>query len=101
MALLFFRRRRNKKAQQTPETQTSIAPNETKKTHSTSTLGEELVASNIHCELGQGRETHELQGPGHATELDGHTLQELDCEKPFFRDQKPAPDSPMGRFELP
>ncbi|KAJ4992332.1 hypothetical protein SVAN01_02041 [Stagonosporopsis vannaccii] len=98
-ALLFFRRRRNKKVAH--QTHQAAAPCEAKKTHSTSTLGEELDASNIRYELGQEREAHELQGPGLATELEGQTLQELDCEKPYFRDHKPAPDSPVGRFELP
>ncbi len=98
-ALCFLRRRsRNRAAQQQ---QQAVVASEDKKTHSTSTLGEELDVSGIRYELGAAHTTHELHGAGPVTELDGHTLQELDCEKPYFRDHKPASDSPTGRFELP
>ncbi|KAF2631433.1 hypothetical protein BU25DRAFT_445579 [Macroventuria anomochaeta] len=94
-ALLFLRQRSRNKAQQVA----AAMPEETK-THSTSTLGEELDASGIRYELGGGNTTHELPGAGPVRELDSQSMQELDCEKPYFRDQKPAPDSPIGRFEL-
>lgn len=98
-ALWFFRRRsQNRAAQQLHQ---ATPASEDKKTHSTSTLGEELDASGIRYELGVAHITHELRGVGPVTELDGQTLQELDCEKPYFRDHKPAPESPIGRFELP
>ena len=93
-ALLFFRRRSRIKAQ-------AAAMPGVKRTHSTSTLGEELDASGIGYELGGGNTAHELPEAGPVRELDGEGLQELDGEKPFFRDQKPAPASPIGRFELP
>jgi hypothetical protein len=99
-ALLFFRRRSRNKAQQAPVAAAANVPDE-KKTHSSSTLGEELDASGIRHELGGDNRVQELPGAGPRGELDGQSLQELDCEKPYFRDQKPAPESPMGRFELP
>lgn len=103
LALLFFRRRsQKKKAQRAQQEEQAQAPAaDEKKTHSTSTLGEELDASGTRYELGGGRTTHELPEAPPVTELDGHTYQEMDVEKPYFRDQKPAPDSPAGRFELP
>jgi hypothetical protein len=91
-ALLFFRRRIRNKAQ---------APMPDNKTHSTSTLGKESDASGIHYELGAEKTAHELPGGGMVRELDGESLHELDVKKHFFRDQKPAPASPIGRFELP
>ncbi|KAJ8116377.1 hypothetical protein OPT61_g2185 [Boeremia exigua] len=98
-ALWFFRRRsRNRAASQVQEAATG---SEEKKTRSTSTLGEDLDASGVRYELGGRHTTHELQGAGPVTELGGRSLQELDCEKPYFRDHKPAADSPTGRFELP
>ncbi|KAJ4383364.1 cell wall protein Ecm33 [Didymella sp. IMI 355093] len=99
-ALLFFRRRSRNKAQQAAAAAAADVPDE-KKTHSSSTLGEELDASGIRYELGGDNRVQELPGAGPRGELDGQSLQELDCEKPYFRDQKPAPESPMGRFELP
>jgi hypothetical protein len=96
-ALLFFRRRSIKRTQQAQE----AAMVDDKKTHSTSTLGEELDASGIRYELGGEQAVTELPGAGLVRELDGESLQELDCPKPYFRDHKPAPDSPIGRFELP
>ena len=96
-ALLFFRRHSRKKTAQ----QAATGMLEEKKTHSTSTLGEELDASGIRHELAGEKTTHELQGAGPVTELDGQSLQELDCERLYFRDKKPAPESPIGRFELP
>jgi len=101
-ALLFFRRRARNKAQRAAASTIAAAhaPDE-KKTHSTSTIGEELDASGIRYELGESHRVQELPGPKAVGELDGQSLQELDVEKPYFRDQKPAPDSPMGRFELP
>ncbi|KAH6643791.1 hypothetical protein C7974DRAFT_5551 [Boeremia exigua] len=99
IAFLYFRRRsRNSRAQQTRQTST---PSGEMKTLSTSTLGEELTASGLRYELGEGNITHELQGPGPVTELDSRALQELEFEKPTYRDQKLAPQSPVGRFELP
>ena len=98
-ALLFFRRRRQNKAAR--QAQQAAAISDEKKTHSTSTLGEELDASGIRYELGEQATTHELPGAKPVTELDGQSLQELDCERPYFRDLKPAPGSPIGRFELP
>lgn len=95
-ALLFYRRRSHKKAKEAAR----AAP-EGNKTHSTSTLGEELDASGIHYELGEGKSAHELPGQGPVRELDGESLQELDCEGRYFGDRKPALDSPVGRFELP
>ena len=96
-ALLFFRRRSRKRTQQAQE----AAMVNNRKTHSTSTLGEELIASGIRYELGGEKTATELSGAAPAEELDGERLQELDCPKPYFRDHKPAPDSPLGRFELP
>lgn len=97
LALLFFRRRAQKKK----ALQAQPAQSEDKKTHSSSTLGEELDASGIRYELGGGQTTHELYESRAATELEGNTSQELNCDKPFFRNQKPASESPIGRFELP
>ena len=94
-ALLFFHRRSRNKAQ------AAAKPKEGKKTHSTSTIGEELDASGIRYELGEGNKAYELPAAGLARELDSKSLQEIECERPYFRDQKPAPDSPIGRFELP
>lgn len=104
-ALLFFRRRARNKAQQTqqlaaPTAAAAHAPDE-KKTRSTSTIDEELDASGIRYELGESQKAQELPGAKAVGELDGQSLQEMDVEKPYFRDQKPAPESPMGRFELP
>ncbi|KAJ4336084.1 cell wall protein Ecm33 [Didymella glomerata] len=98
-ALLFFRRRARNEAKRAAAAAT-LVPDE-KKTHSTSTIGEELDASGIRYELGESYRVQELPGAQAVGELDGQTLQELDVEKPYFRDQKPAPESPMGRFELP
>jgi hypothetical protein len=101
-ALLFFRRRARNKAQQAAaSTAAPVHAQNEKKTHSTSTIGEELDASGIRYELGESHRVQELPGAKAVGELDGRSLQELDVEKPYFRDQKPAPDSPMGRFELP
>lgn len=101
-ALLFFRRRARNKAQQAAAlTATADHAPDDKKTNSTSTLGEELDASGIRYELGESHRTQELPGSKAVGELDGQSLQEMDVEKPYFRDQKPAPDSPLGRFELP
>ncbi|KAF3032996.1 hypothetical protein E8E12_004231 [Didymella heteroderae] len=100
-ALLFFRRRARNKAQQAAALTTAASVPDEKKTHSTSTIGEELDASGIRYELGGDIGLQELPGAKAVGELDGQSLQELDVEKPYFRDQKPAPDSPIGRFELP
>ncbi|KAF3010778.1 hypothetical protein E8E13_007820 [Curvularia kusanoi] len=101
LALLFLRRRSQKK-QALQAVHEKPAP-ENKKTHSSSTLGEELDASGVRYELGGGHaeQTHELPEAKPVTELDGQSFQELESEKPFFRDHKPAPESPIGRFELP
>ncbi|KAF3052105.1 hypothetical protein E8E11_010671 [Didymella keratinophila] len=101
-ALLFFRRRARNMAQRaaTSTAAAAHAPDE-KKTHSTSTIGEELDASGIRYELGESHRAQELPGEKAVGELNGQSLQELDVEKPYFRDQKPAPESPVGRFELP
>lgn len=99
-ALLFFRRRSRNKTQQSAAAAAAAVSDE-KKTHSTSTLGEELDASGIRYELGGVNRVQELPEARPTEELDGQSLQELDCEKPYFRDQKPAPESPIGRFELP
>lgn len=93
--LLCLRRRSRHKAQ------AAASMPENRKTHSTSTLGEELDASGICYELGGGKTVGELPGAGLVRELGGESLQELDGERPFFRDQKPAPASPIERFELP
>ncbi|XPS74603.1 cell wall protein Ecm33 [Ascochyta lentis] len=93
-ALLFFHRRSLNKAQ-------AVAISDETKTHSTSTLGEGANASCISYELGGEKRAHELPGAGPIRELDGGSLQELDEGRPYFRNQKPAPASPMGRFELP
>lgn len=103
-ALLFFRRRARNKAQQAaapPAATTADHVPDEKKTHSTSTIGEELDASGLRYELGEGSAVQELPGAKAVDELDGQSLQELDVEKPYFRDHKPAPESPIGRFELP
>lgn len=93
--LLLLRRRAQKKAQ-------GGATPQDRKTLSTSTLGDELAASGVHYELGgEKKTTYEMPGAEPSRELDGESLQELDCERSFFRDQKPAPASPIGRFELP
>ncbi|KAJ4311461.1 cell wall protein Ecm33 [Neodidymelliopsis sp. IMI 364377] len=98
-ALLFFRRRARNKARAVA---TAVAISEQhKKTHSTSTLGEELDASGVRYELGGEKDEHELPGVDAVRELDSQSFQELDGGKPFFRDQKPATASPIGRFELP
>ena len=97
--LLFFRRRSSKRTQQAQEA--AMVDDNNKKTTSTSTLGEELDASRIRYELGGEKAVTELPGTRPVRELDGESLQELDCPKPYFRDHKPAPGSPIGRFELP
>jgi hypothetical protein len=100
LALLFFRRRAQKK--QAALAQQNAASADTK-THSTSTLGDELDASGVRYEMGGGLVTQELPEAKPRTELDGHTFQEMDndSEKAFFRQKKPASDSPVGTFELP
>ena len=95
MALLLFRRRsRNKE-------QAALKSEGERKTHSTSTMGKELDTSGIDYELEGTDKAHELPAAELARELDGESLQEMECEKPYFRDQKPALNSPIGRFELP
>ena len=100
LALLVFRRRaKNKQAALAQQNATS----QDTKTHSTSTLGDELDASGVRYEMGGGLVTQELPGAKPRMELDGHTFQEMDNdgEKAFFRHKKPASDSPVGTFELP
>jgi hypothetical protein len=98
-AVLLFRHRARNKARAAAA---AVAMSEQqKKTHSTSTLGEELDASGVRYELGGEKEEHELPGVDAVRELDSQSLQELDGGRPFFRDQKPATASPIGRFELP
>ncbi|KZM26793.1 cell wall protein Ecm33 [Ascochyta rabiei] len=91
---LFFRRRSRHKAQAT-------AISEKGKTRSSSTLGEETNAPGVRYELGGRKSARELPGAGPVRELDGESLQEVDEGRLYFRDQKPASASPMGRFELP
>jgi hypothetical protein len=100
LALLFFRRRAQKKQAALAQQNATSADT---KTHSTSTLGDELDASGVRYEMGGGLVTQELPEAKPRTELDGHTFQEMgnDSEKAFFRQKKPASDSPVGTFELP
>ncbi|KAG9206426.1 hypothetical protein G6514_003257 [Epicoccum nigrum] len=100
LALLFFRRRAKKKQAALAQQNATSAD---RKTHSTSTLGDELDASGVRYEMGGGLVTQELPEAKPRTELDGHTFQEMDndSEKAFFRHKKPASDSPVGTFELP
>lgn len=100
LALLFFRRRAQRKQAALAQQNATSAD---KKTHSTSTLGDELDASGVRYEMGGGLVTQELPEAKPRTELDGHTFQEMDndSEKAFFRHKKPATDSPVGTFELP
>jgi hypothetical protein len=100
LALLFFRRRAQKKQAALAQQNATSADT---KTHSTSTLGDELDASGVRYEMGGGLVTQELPEAKPRTELDGQSFQEMgnDGEKAFFRQKKPASDSPVGTFELP